>query len=146
MQIRFHCPNETCVAIIEFEPLEEAGDSIECPRCHTRHKIEATQSVNQAGLLERCPLCSCSEMFVRKDFPQAFGVALVILAGAISFATLKSNSTIAYGVLLLAMFVDFVLYMVVGKMTACYACRAEFREAELNPEHEGFDLATSEKY
>ena len=35
---------------------------------------------------------------------------------------------------------------VIGKVTTCYACRAEYRKCNLNSAHEGFDLATSEKY
>jgi hypothetical protein len=45
-----------------------------------------------------------------------------------------------------AVAVDALLYLVVGKMTVCYRCRAEFRDAPINPDHEGFDLAVAEKY
>jgi len=38
------------------------------------------------------------------------------------------------------------IYTALGRVTTCYACRAEYRRCPLNPAHEGFDLATSEKY
>ena len=38
------------------------------------------------------------------------------------------------------------IYLTVGKVTACYACRAEYCKCDINPVHEGFDLATAEKY
>ena len=41
---------------------------------------------------------------------------------------------------------DLIIYMFLGRVTTCYACRAEYRKCNLNPAHEGFELATSEKY
>ncbi|MHC4235023.1 MAG: hypothetical protein ACYSUQ_07890 [Planctomycetota bacterium] len=146
MQIRFDCPTEKCVAIIEFAPLEESGDSITCPRCHTTHQIRVSESIRQGELVERCVVCGCGELFVRKDFPQRFGLLVVLVAAVISFATLKSSPLIAYGVLVAAVLVDLALYLFIGRVTACYACRAEYRGCRVNPQHEVFDLATSEKY
>ena len=49
-------------------------------------------------------------------------------------------------VLLAAAVADFVLYVIVPKITVCYRCRAEFRDVPLNPEHGGYELAVGEKY
>lgn len=146
MQIRFHCPTESCVAIIEYQPLEQSSDTIQCPRCQTPHRVHINDTIRHQSTIDRCPLCNCQELFVRKDFPPRLGLAIVLVAGVISIATLTTNALIAYGVLLLAMLIDLILYLVVGKLTACYACRAEFRGGTINPKHEIFDLATSEKY
>ena len=146
VEIRFHCPTEDCVAIIEYAPLEGAGHTIECPRCHARHRIEMGDGQRQPHELSHCVVCGCKEMFVRKDFPQRLGLFIVAAAGLVSFATLESHPSIAYGVLLLAVLIDVVLYALTGRVTSCYACRAEYRGAGLNPAHQGFDLATSEKY
>ncbi|MFQ5491842.1 MAG: hypothetical protein ACE5GE_14075 [Phycisphaerae bacterium] len=146
MQIRFHCPTESCVAIIEYEPLEESASTIRCPRCRVEHPVHIDDAIRHHSRIDKCPLCSCEELFVRKDFPPGIGLAVVLIAGVISVATLTTHAAIAYGVLLLAILIDLVLYLLIGKLTACYACRAEYRDAKLNPNHEGFDLATSEKY
>ena len=146
MQIRFGCPKETCVALIELEPLENAGDSIQCPRCHTKHALHLTDEINKHQRVEACPLCGCRELFVRKDFPQWLGLLVVVVAGGISIATFRSNIWLSWGALASAMVVDLFLYLLVGKVTVCYACRAEFRRSTPNPEHKGFDLAQADKY
>ena len=146
MQIRFNCPTPACVAQIELEPLEGAGDSIECPRCHVKHPVALDSSIRAEQRLGQCPLCGCREFFIRKDFPQRLGLVIVVVSAAISVATLSSNLAVSWGVLAAAVLIDLALYLVVGKVTVCYACRAEFRGAAINPEHHGFDLARSEKY
>jgi len=146
MQIRFHCPTPGCVAIIELEPLEEAGSSICCPRCGCEHPVRIDESFRREHQIGRCVVCGCSELFVRKDFPQGIGLLVVVVAAVISFATFRTNPLLAYGVLAAAVLVDLALYLCIGRLTACYACRAEYRGGRINPSHEGFDLATSEKY
>ncbi len=42
MQIRYDCPTDGCVAIVECEPFENGGPTMECPRCHTEHSITIT--------------------------------------------------------------------------------------------------------
>lgn len=146
MQIRFHCPTDLCVAVIQFEPLEEAGPTIECPRCHQRHSVTLTDAIRQEERVDRCSLCGCRELFVRKDFPQFLGFLIVVAAGLVSIFTLKTHTFISWGVLVGAVLVDMVIYYLVGVVTVCYACRAEYRRCALDPAHQGFDLARSEKY
>jgi hypothetical protein len=112
----------------------------------TSEKPQVT--LDAAGLLTRCPKCGCRDLFVRKDFPQKLGLAIVA-AAAVAFVVLSVRRTTMYiGVLVLlaAFMVDVVLYLFVPKVTVCYRCRAEFRGVPVNPEHEGFELAVGEKY
>jgi hypothetical protein len=100
------------------------------------------------GPLTTCPECGCRDLFVRKDFPQKLGLAVVV-AAAVAFVVLSvRRSTMYLGVLVLlaAVLVDAVLYLFVHRVTVCYRCRAEFRGVRVNPEHEGFELAVGEKY
>ena len=95
-----------------------------------------------------CPNCGCRDLFVRKDFPQKTGLALVTLA-ALAFVILAaSRGTFYLGVwvLVAAAAVDAALYLVVGKVTVCYRCRAVIRDVPLNPAHGPFELAVAEKY
>ena len=105
-------------------------------------------TLSPAEPLSTCPRCGCRELFIRKDFPQKLGIAIVIVA-AIAFLILASSRQRFYLgalVLLAAAAVDFVLYALVPKITVCYRCRAEFRDVPLNPEHGGYELAVGEKY
>lgn len=146
MQIRYHCPTDDCVAIIEYEPLEQCGATMECPRCHVRHPMILTDSVRHEETVDRCAVCGGTELFIRKDFPQRLGVVIVVVFGLIALYYFRINLVTAWLVLLAAIVLDFIIYLLVGKVTACYACRAEYRGGILNKAHEGFDLATSEKY
>ena len=103
---------------------------------------------NNSEALTACPHCGCRDLFVRKDFPQKLGLAVVIIAG-VSFLILAAFPRTFYLgviVLLASALVDFALYFVVPRITVCYRCRAEFRDRPLNPGHAGFELAIAEKY
>ena len=146
MQIRYHCPTDGCVAIIEYEPLETSGPTMECPRCHVRHPMRVSDSIRREHLVDRCVVCGGSELFIRKDFPQRLGVAVVVVFGLAAIYYFTVSVLIAWSILAAAVLVDLAIYAFLGKVTTCYACRAEYRKCPLNPAHEGFDLATSEKY
>ncbi|MHC5110192.1 MAG: hypothetical protein ACYTHJ_09980 [Planctomycetota bacterium] len=146
MQVRFHCPTDKCVAIIEYEPLEECGSTILCPRCGIAHPVKLTETTAGGEIVDQCVICGGTELFIRKDFPQKLGLFVVVVFGLASLYFFTRNVLIAWGVLAFAVLIDVVIYMIVGKVTACYSCRAEYRKCALNPAHEQFDLATSEKY
>jgi|SRR4051812_41170868 hypothetical protein len=98
--------------------------------------------------LQQCPNCGCRDLFVRKDFPQKLGMTIVVVS-AITFLALAAwRGTFYLGaiVLIVAVIVDAALYVLVGKVTVCYRCRAEFRDSPINPNHHAFELAIAEKY
>jgi drug/metabolite transporter (DMT)-like permease len=98
--------------------------------------------------LATCPACGCRDLFVRKDFPQRLGVAIVILAG-VAFVVLAARPRTFYlgaWVLVVAVVADGLLYLFVPRVTVCYRCRKEFRGTPINPAHGGFELAVAEKY
>lgn len=98
--------------------------------------------------LAACPACGCRDLFVRKDFPQKLGLAVVVLAGGAFLALAAKPRTFYLGVWVLvgATALDALLYCFVPKITVCYRCRAEFRDGPLNPAHGPFELAVAEKY
>jgi hypothetical protein len=97
--------------------------------------------------LEKCPKCGCEELFIRKNFPQKLGLTLVIVA-AVAFLILaarRENFWIGATILFIAALIDAIFYLLVGKITVCYRCHAEFG-GPINPKHAGFDLPIGEKY
>ncbi len=146
MQIRYHCPTDKCVAIIEYEPLEESGDSMRCPRCKQDHAMTISQSVKTENIADQCAVCGGRELFVKKDFPQALGLFIVVAFGLAAIYFMRTSVVIGWTILASAAFLDLAIYLLIGRVTVCYACRAEYRKCKLSPTHEGFDLATSEKY
>ena len=97
--------------------------------------------------IDQCPQCGCRDLFIRKDFPQKLGLSLVIVAGVafMALAAWRHTFFIGAAILAIAALIDAVIYMLVGRLTVCYRCRAEFR-GPINPEHQGFELAINEKY
>ena len=101
-----------------------------------------------AQYLTACRACGCRDLFVRKDFPQKLGLAVVVAAGG-AFLVLAARGTTFYigvWVLVAAALLDGVLYLFVPRLTVCYRCRAEFRDVPTNPGHGPFELAVAEKY
>ena len=99
------------------------------------------------NVLDACPECGCRDLFVRKNFPQKLGMAIVVVA-AVTFLILAAwRHTFWIGAIVLAVAagIDAILYVFVPRITVCYRCRAEFR-GPINPKHEGFELAVGEKY
>lgn len=134
------------MAIIEYEPLEACGPTMECPRCHQALPMRISEEIRVRGGVDACAVCGCRELFIRKDFPQRVGLLVVLVFGAAAIYYFTRNVVIGWSILAAAVLVDLVIYGLIGRVTTCYACRAEYRKCPLNPAHEGFDLATSEKY
>lgn len=102
--------------------------------------------VREENMANQCAVCGSTDLFVRKDFPQALGFGIVIVFGLIAIYYFSVSVVIAWSVLGSAVVLDLIIYAFLGRVTTCYACRAEYRKCKLNPAHDGFDLATSEKY
>jgi rRNA maturation protein Nop10 len=100
-----------------------------------------------AGVVKRCAACPGREFFIRKDFPQKLGMLLVVIFGMIAtYFYAEQRVGLTFATLGSLVVIDAIIYFFVGKVTVCYRCRAEYRGVAYNPDHAGFDLATSEKY
>ena len=72
---------------------------------------------------------------------------LVVIFGLVaSVFYYYQNVPATFATLFSLVLVDAAIYFFVGKVTVCYRCRAEYRGLAYNPDHEGFDRATAEKY
>lgn len=58
----------------------------------------------------------------------------------------RENIVATFATLFALVVIDAIIFLFVGRVSVCYKCRAEFRQVAYNPDHGGFDLATSEKY
>jgi hypothetical protein len=144
MKVQCDCPK--CEKPIEFGWKSGENAEITCPTCHEPFALNPGASLQERNVIERCPMCESDEMYCRKDFPQGIGLGVVVVAAICSFAFLKSNLLLSWACLLAAVAIDMVLFYMVGIVTCCYRCKAEFRGVARNEAHAGFDLATAEKY
>ncbi|MEX0818013.1 MAG: hypothetical protein WD070_00420 [Pirellulaceae bacterium] len=141
MNITFACPKCDHTSRI---PLDR-GTSVACPQCDWRQNASAEIPAEEP--LSECLVCGCKELFIRKNFSQRLGVAVVVLAAtssAIAWAYYMWYT--AYGILFVAALLDLYLYFTVGNLLQCYRCNAEYRGLPHLDDHEAFSLETHERY
>ena len=141
MQTAFSCPK--CDGAVSSE-FSDATTSLTCSHCGQELSIPAGAVV--AGRVERCLACPSKDLFLRKDFPQRLGVAIVVVGIIISTATwAMERPLLTYAVLFATALIDLVLYVTMPDALMCYRCGALYRGCDLT-EHEGFNLETHERY
>lgn len=141
------CPNRSCRGVVRTVIVNSGLIETHCPRCaeNVVFDIDHALWVEKAAI--RCACCPGREFFIRKDFPQKTGLALVIVFGIVaSIFFYYRNIVAAYTTLAALVLIDAALFVFVGRVTVCYRCRAEYRGLHYNPRHAAFDLAASEKY
>lgn len=147
IRIALRCPKAPCGGRVRAG-IDRAGriDAV-CPRCREPIALTVPDELIESGKVEKCAACPGREFFIRKDFPQRIGLLLVIIFGLIATWFFYQRDIIAsFATLVTLVVIDALIFLFVGKVTVCYRCRAEYRGFVYNPDHEGFDLATSEKY
>lgn len=90
--------------------------SIVCPHCHkTWGKVDVVEDV-----IDRCPICTCRQFYVDKDFNQIIGFVImgigIILVPKTYGLSLPFFATI-----------DWLIYKKVPRLIACYRCGSEYR-------------------
>lgn len=147
LKLRIRCTNSRCRAWMPDQATLPGRRPMICPSCGHPHDLNVSDELAEAHSVKTCPACAGREFFIRRDFPQKLGLALVIIFGvAASIFYFYENVLATFATLFSLVLVDAVIYFFVGRVTVCYKCRAEFRGALYNPDHQPFDLATSEKY
>ena len=116
--ISWDCPSCQKPAVVE----PRTGALI-CPHCQ-----EDCGRVDDAEHFpESCPRCSCTQFYLVKDFNQAYGCVMMLIAIVLVPKT--------YGLSLPAMWLlDVMLFRRVPSAGICYRCGAEFRGFPI-PEH-----------
>lgn len=138
---------QTCHACGQMSSTSFAEDAATIVCVHCGHTVEVPEGGISDGGVHRCLVCPSTDLYVRKDFPQQVGVAIVVVGFAISCVTWYYYLTAAtFAVLLATALVDVVLYLFVGNALMCYRCGATYRDVAGLDEHGGFDLETHERY
>src|SRR5688572_25538161 len=110
MNVTFRCPQ--CDRLAEL-PLADDQAETACPACQARWPVPA--GAIAGGQVTRCIVCPSSELFVRKDFSQALGIAIVVVGFVVSSIFWYFRMPLwTYGVLFATALIDVVLYFLVG--------------------------------
>src|SRR5262245_3297597 len=142
MNVTFRCPHCDHTSRVNFAAEER---QITCPSCQAAFPFAAGAAKD--GKLWKCLVCPSTELFVRKDFSQSLGVAIVVMGIVLSSIFWAYRMPYwTYGVLFATALIDVVLYLTVGNVLQCYRCQAQYREVRGLESHGGFDLETHEKH
>ena len=125
-------------------PAADAPASIACGGCGREIPLAVSEAVQNDRAVDRCPVCSGAEFYVRKDFDPKIGLTVVIIGASISgiFYWFEKD-LIAYGILASAALIDLVVYGRLKEVTVCYRCHTEFRGAYARTAP-AFDLHTAD--
>ena len=142
IRLTYCCPK--CDEPTQVELLPETRKLV-CAHCG--HTSAVPEGSVVGDKVERCVVCPSTDLYVRKDFSQTAGVAIVILGMILSTITWYLHLIyLTYGILFAMAAIDVVLYLVVGNLLQCYRCQAQYRGVEGLETHERFNLETHEKH
>jgi hypothetical protein len=140
MNVTFACPQ--CDRTTRCRAHDQ---TLTCTHCGAALRVPES-SVEQ-DQVRRCLVCPCSELFVRKDFPQRLGLLIIGLGFvASSIALAWHQQVISLAILIATAAVDAGLYMWMGNVLTCYRCHAEYRDVAGLEGHPGFRLDVHERY
>jgi hypothetical protein len=143
MNVTYACPK--CEAANRSE-LSPEMTALTCQSCGQQLQIP-TGAIDEHGGVHRCVTCPSTDLFVRKDFPQGLGVAIVtvgLLASCVTWGYSELYWTFA--ILCATALVDVVLYVVVPNALMCYRCGAMYRQTSDLSKYESFNLETHERH
>jgi hypothetical protein len=142
LNVAFDCTE--CGGKTRFQPSPETP-KIACSQCGRVFTLSAAPDAE--GRVERCLLCGCHELYVRKDFPQRLGLTIIVIGFAVSCIPWYFGMWYTtYAVLFSTAVADAALYFLTGNLLQCYRCRAEYRRAAKLDGQEPFNLETHERY
>ena len=122
----------------------DAPSAIKCGRCGFEIALAFSDAVRADRSVDRCPVCSGADFYIRKDFDPKIGLTVVIIGALISAGFYWFGmDLVAYGILAAAALIDLVVYGRLKDVTVCYRCHTEFRGAYLQTAR-GFDLHTAD--
>ena len=125
MQILAKCPK--CDAGLPVSAIE-APSAIRCGRCGSDIPLTISEAVRADSAVDSCPVCTGTDVYVRKDFDPKVGLAVVIIGALISAVFYWfGRDLIAYSILAGAALIDLVVYGRLKDVTVCYRCHTEFR-------------------
>jgi hypothetical protein len=141
MEIVAKCPK--CAASLPVAATDNPS-AIKCGKCGRDIGLSISELLRSDSTVDRCPVCSGADFYIRKDFDPKVGLTVVIIGALISAAFYWfGRDLIAYSILASAALIDLVVYGRLKDVTVCYRCHSEFRGAYVR-KAPAFDLHTAD--
>src|SRR6187399_2196860 len=127
MQFIAKCPK--CDAGLPVDA-SDAPAGIKCGRCGSEIALTVSDALRADRVVDRCPVCTGTDFYIRKDFDPKVGLTVVVIGALISAVFYWfGEDLIAYSILAGAALIDLVVYGRLKDVTVCYRCHTEFRGA-----------------
>jgi hypothetical protein len=115
----------------------ELPPTARCTACSAGTTLRLDR-VTESGGLSGCVACGHPELWTRKRFPTASGIAIVLAAALLA----PSTHYLSLGA---AALIDFVLFHALPEGVVCYVCGSEHRGFAAEPKHPRFDREIAER-
>ena len=91
--------------------------------------LDWDRALDDQDRLRHCPVCSCPDLYLRKQVPQLTVFALIVAAGCLASVFYGlGHARPALLVLLLVVALDIIIWFTAPRFLVCYRCRAEFHD------------------
>jgi hypothetical protein len=115
-----------------------------CPACDRLVPLPAGPV---EPVLPACVICGNTEVYKKKDFPHALGLAILAVACLASTVTYYLyDPWLTWVILIGSAAFDGLLYLWVKDVVVCYRCGAHHRGLPPGSDHEPFELTIHERY
>ena len=116
-----------------------------CPRCEHLLSLEAPNDTS--AIPTCCQVCGNGELYKKKDFPHALGLAILTFACIASTITYGLyDKWLTWAILIGSAAFDGLLYLWVKDVVVCYRCQAHHRGIAPGSAVPAFNLAIGERY
>jgi hypothetical protein len=136
VSLRYFCPQHASTLVAPSA--KDLPARVSCARCGHERVIHLARITRDGGL-SGCLGCGERELYARKDFPPALGLAIVVLAVCLVPVVPYYASLVAAALL------DAILYHFAPDVVVCYRCASEHRRFLPRPRHPRFDRTIEER-
>ncbi len=98
--------------------INEISDGLDLVCMHCAHPFGKLEVA--ANIFDRCPVCTCRQFYIDKDFNQVIG--FIIMGVGVVLVPFTYCLSLPFFAL-----IDWIIYKKVPKLVACYRCGSEFR-------------------
>lgn len=140
---RIESPCKTCGEIVVWTAGAEAPRCAKCSQPIAAPPLKLT-----IGDLDHCKICGAGEFYIRKAFPKAVGIGIVVIAAAAAILLAKTEWVppwAIYAPLFAAALIDAVLYKITADAAGCYYCKSIYYSFRAPENLQPFDLDRAEE-
>ncbi len=138
LDLAFACPAPDCGESVEGR-LTAGTAAMTCSACQTETTLPETEALLASRPLTPCPVCGCTELYSQRDFNRKVGL-LIVAIGCVLGPWTNWISVVV------AILIDFALWMTVPQVAICYSCNAQFRRFAKDRRPGDFDIAVHDVY